>query len=131
MQGLPIGSYTVEYRLSYDSYSTVYTAPMTIATAGNGTFTANVSVVNVSSSTRVRVDRLTSGSCSSNLSTNNISNILFKRATLGKPGISAGYASCSIWNAQWNNESADGYYLDVASTNTFAPGTFLSGYDNL
>ena len=128
---LPIGSYTVEYRLSYDSYSTVYTAPMTIATAGNGTFTANVSVVNVSSSTRVRVDRLTSGSCSSNLSTNNVSNILFKRVTLGKPGISAGYASCSIWKAQWNNESADGYYLDVASTNTFAPGTFLSGYDNL
>ena len=33
----------------------------------------------------------------------------------GKPGILSGYVQCSNkWIAQWNNESVDGYYLDVA-----------------
>lgn len=130
--GLPIGSYTVEYRLSYDSYSTVYYAPMNVITGGSGNFNANVSTVNVTSSTMIRVDKLTRGACTSTILNNNVSNVSFKRTTLGKPGVQTGYGgACSIWKAQWSNESADGYYLDVATTNNFVAGTFLSGYNNL
>ncbi|MGO4772689.1 hypothetical protein ACEN2I_13575, partial [Flavobacterium sp. W22_SRS_FK3] len=129
--GLPIGNYTVEYRLSYDSYTTVYNGSMIVNTAGSGTFNANVSVVNVTSSTRIKIYKLTSGSCTSNLSSNNESNVSYKYTTLGKPSVNSGYGACSIWKAQWNNESSDGYYFDVSTTNNFATGTFLPGFQNL
>ncbi|MTH18301.1 glycine-rich domain-containing protein, partial [Flavobacterium sp. LC2016-01] len=127
--GLPIGTYTVEYRLSYNSYSTVYTATMTVSTAGTGTFTSNLSIMSGTESTNIRIDKITSSSCTSTINSNNVSNTLYIAPFRGAPTANTGFASCNDWVAQWNNDTVDGYYLDVAIDNTFT--NYVSGYQNL
>ncbi|RYF20634.1 MAG: T9SS sorting signal type C domain-containing protein [Flavobacteriales bacterium] len=125
---LPVGTYTVEYRLSYNGYSTTYTASMNVTTAGTGTFTSNLGIMSATETTKIRITKLTSGSCNNTISANNESNTLYMAASKGTP-TAYGYASCNNWVAQWNNDSVDGYYLDVAIDNGFT--NYLSGYQNL
>lgn len=73
---LPIGSYTVTYSLSINSNAISYTAPMTVTTAGTGQFTADLGIMLANTATSIRIDRLASGSCSTNLSSGNISNLI-------------------------------------------------------
>ncbi|MDQ6471269.1 T9SS sorting signal type C domain-containing protein [Flavobacterium sp. LHD-80] len=124
-QGLPVGTYTVEYYI-YDS-NTKKTASLTVTSAGTGTFTGDVSAIGVTATGSITVTKIVSSSCSTTLSTT--SNQLRVIASKGKPAIQNGYFQCDrTWIAQWNNESVDGYYLDVALDNTFT--NFLPGYNN-
>lgn len=73
---LPIGSYTVTYSLSINSNAISYTAPMTVSTAGTGQFTADLGIMVGNTATTIRIESLASGSCSTNLSSGNISNLI-------------------------------------------------------
>jgi hypothetical protein len=65
---LPVGTYTVTYNLTGATTATGSTAPMTITSAGTGTFTT--STLNVGT-TNVTVTNLASSYCSNAISTNN------------------------------------------------------------
>ncbi|MBX9888659.1 MAG: T9SS sorting signal type C domain-containing protein [Flavobacteriaceae bacterium] len=128
---LPIGTYSVSYTLSFNGNSVVYTAPMTITTAGSGQFSANLTPLGANNSTTIRVTNIASGSCSNSLSANNTSNTVNMYAPI-TPTANPGNASCSIWNARWNNDTfVSGYFLDVATSNTFSAGTYVPGFENL
>jgi len=127
---LPVGTYSVIYSLGYNGNSTSYTASMSVTTAGVGNFVANLSIVNTTSSSTIRVNKIISSSCYTNISANNTSNVSYMTPSKGKPVIQQGYVQCSNkWIAQWNNESVDGYYLDVAKDASFT--NYLPGYQNL
>jgi trimeric autotransporter adhesin len=66
---LPIGSYIVTYNQSAPNAATGVTTTMTVSTAGSGTFITAALANN--GATTVTITNLTSGSCSSNISTNN------------------------------------------------------------
>jgi hypothetical protein len=131
VSGLPVGNYTVSYTLSYNGNSTVYTAPMTVSSAGTGQFTASLAPMGANNSTTITITNLASGSCSSVISSSNTTNTVNVYAPI-TPVAAAGFASCSTWNAQWNNDTfVNGYFLDVATTNTFTAGSYLSGFQDL
>ncbi|MBS7231310.1 T9SS sorting signal type C domain-containing protein [Flavobacterium psychroterrae] len=88
---LPVGSYVVTYNRSNPS-ATALTANMTVTTAGTGTFTA-VGLTSAGSST-ITITKLDSGSCSSNISTNNTVTITVSPATVGGT-VSGGTSICS------------------------------------
>ncbi|MCF6142284.1 GEVED domain-containing protein [Flavobacterium sp. K77] len=73
---LPIGSYTVTYSLSINSNAISYTAPMTVTTAGTGQFTADLGIMLANNATTITISNLASGSCSTTLSSGNISNLI-------------------------------------------------------
>jgi hypothetical protein len=130
--GLPVGSYTVTYSLSYNGNSTSYTAPMTVTTAGSGQFTASLSIMGANNSTTIRVDNIARGSCNNAISSNNVSNTINQYQPI-KPNITTIYASypvCSTSRVQWNNDTfVSGYFLDVSASNSF--GSYVPGYQDL
>ncbi|WP_166921230.1 glycine-rich domain-containing protein [Flavobacterium poyangense] len=77
---LPVGVYTVTYNRSSPS-GTGLTAAMTVSTAGTGTFTA-VGLSTLGAST-ITVTNLTSGVCSSNISSNNAAALTVFAASAG------------------------------------------------
>jgi hypothetical protein len=131
---LPVGTYTVTYSLSYNSYSTSYTASMSVTTAGSGQFTANLGIMGTNNSTIIRVTNLSSGGCSNSISSGNDSNTVNMYSPI-KPNITniySDYPVCSTSKVQWQNDTfVSGYFLDVATTNNFAAGTYVSGYQDL
>ncbi|WP_281635415.1 beta strand repeat-containing protein [Flavobacterium marginilacus] len=129
-EGLPTGDYLVTYSLSYNGNSTSLTAPMTVLNAGTGSFVADVSIVNTNSSTTIKINSIKSLATAvvSNLSSNNISNVSKMLSVTNKPNITNIYATCANYIIQWNNDSVDEYFLDVATDANFS--TFLSGYQN-
>ncbi|WP_281297682.1 T9SS sorting signal type C domain-containing protein [Flavobacterium limnophilum] len=125
---LPVGNYTVTYSLGYNGNSTSYTAPMTVTTAGSGTFTANVAIVNATASTTIRVDKLASSSCSNNITANNVSNVSYMYPAANATTITNIYATCTSYIIQWDNKTMDKYFLDVATDSGFT--NYLPGYQN-
>ena len=127
---LPIGNYTVIYSLGYNSNSTSYTASMSVTSAGVGNFLANLSIVNLTSSSTIRIDKIISSSCYSNITSNNVSNSSYMHAVLTAPNAANGSYQCDRkWLAQWQPDSTrDGYYLDVAIDPNFT--NFFPGYEN-
>ena len=125
---LPVGTYTVTYSLGYNGNSTSYTAPMTVTTAGSGTFTANVAIVNATASTTIRVDKLASSSCSNNITANNVSNVSYMYPAANATTITNIYATCTSYIIQWDNKTMDKYFLDVATDSGFT--NYLPGYQN-
>ncbi|MBC5861806.1 PA14 domain-containing protein [Flavobacterium turcicum] len=128
---LPVGTYSVAYSLSFNGNSTTYTAPMTVTTAGTGQFTADLGILGANNSTTIRVSNLASGTCNNSITTNNVSNTVNVYQPI-TPTAFAGFSTCSGWTAQWQNDTfVSGYFLDVATTNTFNTGTFVPGFENL
>jgi hypothetical protein len=69
--GLPVGTYTVTYNLTGSNTGTGLTATMTVSAAGSGTFTTGT--LSTSGTTTVTITNITSGNCSSSISSNNTS----------------------------------------------------------
>lgn len=88
---LPIGTYTVTYSLSSPAGSG-FTAPMTVTTAGTGTFTA--SGLSTLGTSTITVNRLTSGVCFSNISANNTAAVTISAGSVGG-SIAGGSTICS------------------------------------
>ncbi|MCD0476470.1 T9SS sorting signal type C domain-containing protein [Flavobacterium sp. EDS] len=109
---LPIGNYVVTYNRSNPS-ATGLTANMTVGTAGTGTFTA-IGLTALGSST-ITITNLSSGACSSTISTNNTASITV--STLPTISLSATAASVCL------NTSAQNTTLTYSAT-TGTPTTY-------
>jgi hypothetical protein len=79
--GLPAGTYTVTYNLSAPNAATGQTAAMTVSTAGSGTFSTGT--LSNAGATTVTVTNISSGSCSSAISSNNTSVVTVNTAPTG------------------------------------------------
>lgn len=88
---LPVGTYVVTYNRSSPS-ATGLTANLTVSTAGTGTFLAT-GLSTVGSST-ITITKLTSESCSSNITSNNTAVVTISAATVGGT-VSGGTTICS------------------------------------
>jgi len=88
---LPIGVYTITYNRSSPA-GTALTAPMTVASAGTGTFTA--SGLTTAGSSTITITALTSGSCVSTISANNTATVTVSPATVGG-SVTGGTTICS------------------------------------
>jgi hypothetical protein len=77
---LPVGNYVVTYDRTSPS-ATGLTANLTVATAGTGTFTAT-GLTTVGPST-ITITKITAGTCVSNITANNSTNIFIAPATVG------------------------------------------------
>jgi hypothetical protein len=88
---LPIGIYTVTYNRSSPA-GTALTAPMTVTTAGLGSFTANgFTTLGISN---ITITSLTSGVCVSNTTTNNTATVTVSPASIGGT-VNGGTTICS------------------------------------
>ena len=125
---LPAGTYTV----TYDFYNNNLTTSMNVSSAGTGVFIANTSVISVGSSANLRITKIASSSCYSDINSNNTSNAIFMYPSNGKPIISDGSSQCNGTGiARWSpisNQTVDGYYLDVALDSNFT--IFFSDYND-
>ncbi|WKL46532.1 hypothetical protein Q1W71_16380 [Flavobacterium pectinovorum] len=88
---LPIGVYTVTYNRSSPA-GTALTAPMTITTAGIGTFTA--SGFTTLGTSNITITSLTSGVCVSNTTTNHTATVTVSPASVGG-SVDGGTTICS------------------------------------
>lgn len=88
---LPVGTYVVTYNRSSPS-ATGLTANLTVSTAGTGTFIAT-GLSTVGSST-ITITKLTSESCSSDITSNNTALVTISAATVGGT-VSGGTTICS------------------------------------
>lgn len=125
---LPKGTYSVQYTLSYNGYSTVQSATMVVQTSGTGQFLALLNVMSATERTRIRVSTITPNLGSPGAVTNNESNEIYMASLLKKPTAGQGYGSCNNYVAQWQNDTVDEYFLDVALDPEFT--IFLPGYNN-
>ena len=130
---LPIGVYTVTYNRSSPA-GTALTAPMTITTAGIGTFTA--SGFTTLGTSNITITSLTSGVCVSNISTNNTATVTVSPASVGGT-VNGGTTICSGFTsaqltltghtgtvAKWQSSvSPFSTWADIANTLT----TYTSG----
>jgi hypothetical protein len=126
---LPVGTYTVIYDL-YGNNNNL-TASMRVNSAGTGVFVANVSAVGETATGYIRIKKIASSVCYSDLNSN--SNNFYMHPLLTAPTAKSGYYECDRkWIAQWDQvSSVDGYYLDVATdinfTNFFIKDKYLAG----
>jgi len=88
---LPTGVYTVTYNRSSPA-GTALTAPMTVTTAGLGSFTANG--FTTLGTSNITITSLTSGVCVSNISTNNTAAVTVSPASIGGT-VNGGTTICS------------------------------------
>ena len=88
---LPIGAYTVTYNRSSPA-GTALTAPMTVTTAGLGSFTANG--FTTLGTSNITITSLTSGVCVSNITTNNTATVTVSPASIGGT-VNGGTTICS------------------------------------
>jgi hypothetical protein len=125
---LPVGNYTITYDL-YNNNNNL-TASMVVSTAGTGVFNANVAAVNAMSSANIRIKKIASSSCYSDINSNNYSNNFYMYPLLSAPVVSQGYYQCDRrWIAQWSPDGTrEGYYIDLATDSNFT--NFVSGYQN-
>lgn len=123
--GLPVGLYSVAYEIQGVAQTP---AVMNVTTAGTGTFIAS-GFTTVGTRT-VRITRLTSQNCFSNIIANNLTTVTVN-STLNAPTALAGSgATCTQITANWNAVSGATYYeLDVATNSGFT--TFVPGYNAL
>jgi uncharacterized membrane protein YuzA (DUF378 family) len=123
--GLPIGLYTVAYEIQGVAQTP---AVMNVSTAGIGTFIAS-GFTSVGTRT-VRITRLSSLNCFSDIIENNLTTINVN-STLAAPTPLAGTgATCTQITANWNAVAGATYYeLDVATDSAFT--TFVPGYNAL
>ncbi|MDW8850930.1 T9SS sorting signal type C domain-containing protein [Flavobacterium sp. MMLR14_040] len=130
---LPVGNYVVTYNRSNPS-ATALTANLTVSTAGTGVFTA-VGLNTVGSST-ITVTKITSQTCSTNISSNNTAIVTISPATVAgtvtggttiNEGDTSGLLTLSGHTGsvvKWQSAvSPFTTWVDIANTNT----TYTSG----
>jgi hypothetical protein len=88
---LPVGNYVVTYNRSSPN-ATALTANVVVTTAGTGTFTATG--LSTAGSSTITITKLTSETCSSNITTNNTATITIAPATVGGT-VSGGTSICA------------------------------------
>ncbi|OXG04501.1 hypothetical protein B0A64_15025 [Flavobacterium araucananum] len=88
---LPVGNYVVTYNRSSPN-ATALTANVVVTTAGTGTFTATG--LSTAGSSIITITKLTSETCSSNITTNNTATITIAPATVGGT-VSGGTSICA------------------------------------
>lgn len=123
--GLPIGLYSVAYEIQGVAQTP---AVMNVTTAGTGTFIAS-GFTTIGTRT-VKITRITSQSCYTDIIANNLTTVTVN-STLSAPTALAGSgATCTQITANWNAVPGATYYeLDVATDSGFT--TFVSGYNAL
>ncbi len=123
--GLPIGVYTVAYEIQGVAQTP---AVMNVTTAGTGTFIAS-GFTSVGTRT-VRITRLSSQNCISNIIANNLTTINVNSTLAAPTPLPGSGATCTQITANWNAVAGANYYeLDVATDNGFT--TFVPGYNAL
>ncbi len=113
----------------------------TSAAFGAGTFVAGFNNLNVGGATTKNVTGLTpsttyyyrvraSNGCATSSNSNTIS--IISTAPIAPAAIAATNFTCTSMNANWGTvPSATAYYLQVSTSASFLPGTFVAGFSNL
>lgn len=122
---LPIGVYTVAYEIQGVAQTP---AVMNVSSAGTGTFIASGFT---SVGTRsVRITRLSSLNCFSDVTANNLTTVTVNSTLTAPTALAGSGATCNQITANWNAVTGAAYYeLDVATDNGFT--TFVPGYNAL
>ena len=123
--GLPVGVYTVAYEIQGVAQTP---AVMNVSSAGTGTFIASGFT---SVGTRsVRITRLSSLNCFSDIIANNLTTVTVNSTLTAPTALAGSGATCNQITANWNAVAGANYYeLDVATDNGFT--TFVPGYNAL
>ncbi|WP_264520913.1 beta strand repeat-containing protein [Flavobacterium sp. N1994] len=123
--GLPIGLYAVDYEIQGVPQTA---AVMNVTTAGTGTFIAN-GFTTVGTRT-VKITRITSQSCYSDIITNNLTTVTVNSSLSAPTALAGSGATCTQITANWSAISGASYYeLDVATDSGFT--SFVPGYNAL
>ncbi|MES2141166.1 MAG: fibronectin type III domain-containing protein [Bacteroidota bacterium] len=113
----------------------------TSAAFGAGTFVAGFNNLNVGGAVTKNVTGLTpsttyyyrvraSNGCATSSNSNTIS--IISTAPIAPAAIAATNFTCTSMNANWGTvPSATAYYLQVSTSASFLPGTFVAGFSNL
>jgi hypothetical protein len=122
---LPIGVYTVDYEIQGVLQTP---AVMNVSTAGTGTFIAS-GFTTVGTRT-VRITRLSSLNCFSDVTVNNFTTITVNSTLTAPTALAGSGATCNQITANWSAVTGATYYeLDVATDSGFT--TFVPGYNAL
>lgn len=129
---LPVGTYTVRYNRSLPNASNL-TASMTVTTAGTGSF--NVTGLTTAGNATITITNLTSATCSSAISSGNVSNTITVTAgptaaagsnmtacNNGNPiAITAGASASSAASVMWSSSGTGTF----ANANSLTTATYL------